>query len=179
MSEKKVVRRSVAIALGIACVILIAGLGGVMAYYSTVVNDKNTIYGSYASSHSHTDSDYNSLQSAYDNYVWSHGPPASQFVANELMIKFRQGMVPTEPNAAVGGYVQTGLSSIDALNAKYCIDSIEPLMRDPDEHEIKYGFDRVYLFKSTRDFDVQEAVEEYSTDPNVEYAEPNYIVTIR
>jgi len=104
--------------------------------------------------------------------------PASQFVANELMVKFRQGMVPTESNAAVGGCVQTGLSSIDALNAKYCIDSIEPLMRDPDEHETKYGLDRVYLFKSTRDFDVQEAVEEYSTDPNVEYAGPNGITTI-
>jgi hypothetical protein len=104
--------------------------------------------------------------------------PGSQFLANELMVQFRQGMVPTESNAAVGGYVQTGLSSIDALNAKYHIDSIEPAIQNPSEYFRKYGFDRLYLFKSTRDFDVQEAVEEYSTDPNVEYAEPNYITTI-
>jgi len=79
MSEKKVVRRSVAIALGIICIIFIAGLGGVMAYYSMVVNDKNTTYGSYVSSHSHTDSDYNSLQSAYNNYVSSHSHTNSEY----------------------------------------------------------------------------------------------------
>jgi hypothetical protein len=44
MSEKKVVRRSVAIALGIICIILIAGLGGAMAYYTMTINNKNTEY---------------------------------------------------------------------------------------------------------------------------------------
>ena len=67
MSEKKVVRRNVAIALGIACIILIAGLGGAMAYYSMVVNDKNTTYGSYVSSHAHTNSEYDSLSSQNTN----------------------------------------------------------------------------------------------------------------
>jgi hypothetical protein len=62
MSEKKVVRRSVAIALGIISIILIAGLGGAMAYYTMIVNDKNTTYDSYASNHTHTNSEY-------DNYV--------------------------------------------------------------------------------------------------------------
>jgi predicted PurR-regulated permease PerM len=61
MSQKKVVGRSIAIALGIVCVILIAGLIGAIAYYTTVINDKNSGYSSYASDHSHTDSDYNSL----------------------------------------------------------------------------------------------------------------------
>ena len=49
LSEKKVVRRSVAVGLGIVCVLLIAGFGGVMAYY--------------VSTHHHTDSDYDSLNS--------------------------------------------------------------------------------------------------------------------
>jgi len=72
MSEKKVVRRNVAIALGIACIILIAGLGGAMAYYSMVVNDKNTTYGSYVSSHAHTNSEY-------DGYVSSHSHSNSDY----------------------------------------------------------------------------------------------------
>lgn len=38
---RKVVGRSVAIALGIVCILLIAGLGGAMAYYTTTINDKN------------------------------------------------------------------------------------------------------------------------------------------
>jgi hypothetical protein len=90
MSEKKVVRRNVAIALGIACIILIAGLGGVMAYYSMVVNDKNTTYGSYASSHAHTNSDYNSLQSTYDNYVSSHSHTDSEY--NSLTVASLQNV---------------------------------------------------------------------------------------
>jgi hypothetical protein len=41
MSEKKLVRRSVAIALGIMCIILVGGLAGVLAYYIPMTNDKN------------------------------------------------------------------------------------------------------------------------------------------
>jgi len=41
MSEKKVVSRSVAIALGIICIVLIAGFGGAMLYTVTLLNDKN------------------------------------------------------------------------------------------------------------------------------------------
>jgi predicted PurR-regulated permease PerM len=44
MSEKKTARRSVAIALGIVCIILLAGIGGAMAYYTMTINDKNTKY---------------------------------------------------------------------------------------------------------------------------------------
>jgi len=39
---KKVVSRNFAIALGIICIILIAGLGGAMAYYTTAINNKQS-----------------------------------------------------------------------------------------------------------------------------------------
>jgi predicted PurR-regulated permease PerM len=39
---RKMVGRSVAIAFGIVCIILIAGLGGAMAYYTMTINNKNT-----------------------------------------------------------------------------------------------------------------------------------------
>lgn len=68
-SGKKVVGRNVAIALGIVCIILIAGLGGAMAYYTMVVNDKNATYDSYASSHTHTNSDFNTLNSTYQTWL--------------------------------------------------------------------------------------------------------------
>jgi DNA-binding transcriptional ArsR family regulator len=38
---RKAVRRSVAIALGIICIILIAGFGGAMAYYTFTISDKD------------------------------------------------------------------------------------------------------------------------------------------
>jgi hypothetical protein len=41
MSDKKMVRRSVAIALGIICLILVASLVGAFAYYMPMINDKN------------------------------------------------------------------------------------------------------------------------------------------
>ena len=46
--SKKMVSRNVAIALGILCIVLIAGLGGALGYYVT--------------NYSHTNSDYNSLE---------------------------------------------------------------------------------------------------------------------
>ena len=39
---RRVVGRNVAIALGIVCILLIAGLGGAMAYYTMTINDKNS-----------------------------------------------------------------------------------------------------------------------------------------
>jgi hypothetical protein len=72
MSEKKVVRRNVAIALGIVCILLIAGIGGAMAYYTMVINDKNTAYDNYASSHSHTNSGFNTLNQTYQDYLATH-----------------------------------------------------------------------------------------------------------
>jgi hypothetical protein len=59
---KKVVSRNVAIGLGIVCIIFIAGIGGAMAYYTTQINDRDTKYSDYVATHSHTDSDYDSLQ---------------------------------------------------------------------------------------------------------------------
>jgi hypothetical protein len=44
MSEKKMAGRNVAITLGIVCIILIAGLGGLTAFYTSIVGDRdNTV----------------------------------------------------------------------------------------------------------------------------------------
>ena len=58
MSEKKLVGRSVAIALGIACIILVVGIGGVMAYYTMQINNKDSTYNDFVSTHSHNDTEY-------------------------------------------------------------------------------------------------------------------------
>jgi hypothetical protein len=44
MSEKKKVDRNIAITLGIVCIILIAGMGGLTAFYTSIVSDRdNTV----------------------------------------------------------------------------------------------------------------------------------------
>ena len=79
MSEKKVVRRSVAIGLGIVCIILIVGIGGAMAYYTSINIDKDTTYKTYASTHSHTNSEFDSVNASYYDYMGNHSHTNSEF----------------------------------------------------------------------------------------------------
>ncbi len=69
-NSKKMVSRSVAIALGIICIILIVGLGGTLAYYSNYVGD-----------HSHTDEEYaiyRNIVNFADSAVWVNDQTISQ-----------------------------------------------------------------------------------------------------
>lgn len=50
-----------------------------MAYYTMVVNDKNTTYASYASSHSHTNSEFDALNSTYQGYMGTHSHTNSEY----------------------------------------------------------------------------------------------------
>jgi hypothetical protein len=93
MSEKKMVRRSVAIALGIICIILVTALGAVtyMGYSPTTTNSVTSLqnqinqlqdtYNNYVASHHHTDAEYDSLQSTYNSYVSTHGHSDSEYDA--------------------------------------------------------------------------------------------------
>jgi predicted RNase H-like nuclease (RuvC/YqgF family) len=60
MGEKSLVRRSIAIVLGVLCIILLGSTVGAVIFY-------NNAYNNYASTHSHTDSDYISLASQLAN----------------------------------------------------------------------------------------------------------------
>lgn len=78
-TPRKVVGRNVAVALGIICIILIASLGVViyMAYSPALststtslqsqINDLNSTYNSYVSAHTHTNDEFNSLNSQNTN----------------------------------------------------------------------------------------------------------------
>jgi predicted PurR-regulated permease PerM len=62
-NPKKMVSRSVAVALGIICIILVAGLGVVLFIgFSPTSGSLQTTYNDYVNDHHHTDEEYNSLQ---------------------------------------------------------------------------------------------------------------------
>lgn len=103
-------------------------------------------------------------------------PKEAEYEKNTLLVKFKEGTAPKERVLLPFGYVETGLLSVDFLNAKYRIDSMEPVINNPTDAEKEYGLDRLYLLKSTKDFDVMNALREYNLDPSVEYAEPNGIL---
>jgi hypothetical protein len=90
MSERSVVRRSIAIAVGIVCILLIASLGGILAYYVPIVSEKdksmsslNHAYNEYVRSHSYNNSDYialedklgeiNSVLNLTERVIWEEG----------------------------------------------------------------------------------------------------------
>lgn len=94
----KVVGRNIAIALGIICIVLVAGLAAViyMAYSPSVsnsttslqsqINDLNSTYNGYKSTHSHTNDEFNSLnsqnanlQNQYNTYVGDHNNTNEQY----------------------------------------------------------------------------------------------------
>jgi hypothetical protein len=93
---KKMVGRSVAIALGIACIILIAGIGGAMAYYTMAINKKNSTVTQLNQQMTNKDSQISSLNSQvaqlqewldgnkteYDSYVNSHSHTNSEYDSN-------------------------------------------------------------------------------------------------
>lgn len=68
MSYKKMVGRNVAIALGIVCIILVAGLAVVLLLsYSPTSGSLQTTYNNYVNDHHRTDEEYNSLSSQNTN----------------------------------------------------------------------------------------------------------------
>jgi hypothetical protein len=79
MSEKKVVSRNLAIVLGIIAIILLVGLVGAMVNYTTVINNKDATYRDYTSTHSHSNSEYNSLNSEYQDYVLNYSHSNSEY----------------------------------------------------------------------------------------------------
>jgi CRISPR/Cas system CMR-associated protein Cmr5 small subunit len=61
-NPKRFIRRSVPIALGIICIILVAGIGGTIAYYMSVLSNKDKIISSQSSQVSSLTSQNNQLQ---------------------------------------------------------------------------------------------------------------------
>jgi hypothetical protein len=78
--EKKVVSRTIAIALGIICIILIVGLLGVVANYTSIINDKdNTILsgGSQASNLQRQVNNLTAIINQQQSKIWVSNQPVS------------------------------------------------------------------------------------------------------
>ncbi|HEX78424.1 MAG TPA: S8 family serine peptidase [Dehalococcoidia bacterium] len=112
------------------------------------------------------------------------GPPAPSqppghhdFVPGELIIKLKpQGL---------GTCQESDLSSLAALNKKYAVTAMERVFRRPPPTEARSAsasaeatpdLSRIYRLHLPQDADVLAIAQEYQASPDVEYAEPNYIV---
>jgi subtilisin family serine protease len=127
-----------------------------------------------------------------------------KYIPDEIIIKFKE-TVEQDISTAVSRN-NVNISSLSGLNKKFKVKKASPLFRkrigkttsqakkafkammekakarSPEtiKHKPEGGsipdLSNIYVLKTEAKIDVLEAVKEYSKDPNVEYAEPNYLV---
>ncbi|MEO0080287.1 MAG: S8 family serine peptidase, partial [candidate division WOR-3 bacterium] len=96
---------------------------------------------------------------------------AGQFAPDRIIVKFRTDVAPVSD-----GSVITGLAEVDGLNRKWNIVSATPVFPGSASRlALKMGLNRVFVLAASGPFDVLQAVAEYRTLPNVEYAEPDHL----
>lgn len=125
-------------------------------------------------------------------------PSTPRYVAGELVVKVKP-KVGERLDAALQAHqppTHTGLVWLDALNGRYGVTAIAPLFANqPSLEEIQRKYpvrarrappgatspSLRYIYKVTmrRDADVEHAALEYGQQPDVEYAQPNYLATVQ
>jgi hypothetical protein len=127
--ERKVVGRTIAISLGIICIILAVGLVGAVADYTSILTGKDndisaltnrnnqlqiwlnankTLYNNYVANHHNTDSDYNSLATQNANLQDQYANLQSEY--NQLMINYTEALakIPADKGITIDGINYTG-----------------------------------------------------------------------
>lgn len=111
MSEKKMVRRSVAIALGIVCIILIAGIAEIWLYYLVQDINKNETITSLNNQVFNDDSKISSLQNQVSNLTDALNLQESTVWVDGGTVNIMNISPTYEENASFAGYVSVKVSS--------------------------------------------------------------------
>ncbi len=97
------------------------------------------------------------------------------FIPGEIIVKFKPGLSPKTKTSA--DITKIGITSIDTLNEKFCINNIDKVFKNKKSNDA-YGLSNFYKFVFPENKDIFSIIEEYQTDPNVEYAGPNPIMSL-
>ena len=94
----------------------------------------------------------------------------------EFIVKFKPEVI-VEPAVSINEVFTTGVASIDALNEQHHVsfgervfESFTYLARN------NHNLYNVFNFHIPEGANILSLIEEYSSDPHVSYAEPNYII---
>jgi hypothetical protein len=79
MMEKAAIGGKITIALGILCIVFVAGLGATIAGYASIINNKDNALQDYVSTHSHDNNEFNSLDASLNDYRATHSYTNSQY----------------------------------------------------------------------------------------------------
>ncbi len=123
---------------------------------------------------------------------------SARHVPGELIVKLRPAAGEVLKTVLAAGHpaTQTTLPWLDTLNRRFGVTRIEPLLHqhaDPEELARKYpqrarrapagtpvpSLRHVYKLMLPPEADISEAIAAYSAQPDIEYAHPNYLVTVQ
>ena len=120
------------------------------------------------------------------------------YVPGELIVKLtpEAGQVLDQALKVGRPPTATGLVWLDVLGQRYGVTTIVPLIRhhtDPEAIKAKFpgrakrappgaqpqGLRHIYTFQLRSDVNLLQAVTDFGSHPDIEYAQPNYRVTIQ
>jgi subtilisin family serine protease len=105
----------------------------------------------------------------------------SAFVPDEFIVKFKTNVADHVEQAMLQDKQQTGVPQIDALNERHKVqafDRVFKFVKSPEANTRlveEYGLNRTYLLEVAAGTDIKQAIADFASLADVEYAEPNYI----
>ncbi len=93
-----------------------------------------------------------------------------QFASEEFIVKFNVER-DIDISKSSNNYILTGIPTIDVLNEKHTVKAIERLFNSCEKPYLY----NIFKFIVPDNSDILSIIKQYSLDPNVIYAEPNYI----
>lgn len=132
---------------------------------------------------------FNQTDGLGENTTVGSEPSAPEYATDHLIVKFKADKTAAFNNQMAPAPTATGLSDIDRLNQKYKVDEMKRVFPDKPA-KAEGNFDRartafsapdlssIYILKMETGANIDQAVADYSRDPAVEYAEPDFVVTV-
>jgi thermitase len=112
------------------------------------------------------ENDFQNVQAKESKYKYS---------PDQIIVKFKSYI--TSEDITLGR-----LTNFEKLNAKYGVNNIKQLFKTIKDKEKlnnlkkSLGLTQLYVLKVQKNIDIDQMVIEYKQDPDIEYAEPDYIV---
>jgi len=94
------------------------------------------------------------------------------YLPGQLIVKFKPSS-----KVAIQSENQTNKDSLNQLFVRYKVQKIEKVFQK--NNQISYSpLDEIYKVELAKEIDLETALKEYQNDPNIEWAEPNYLVKL-
>ncbi|UCE08146.1 MAG: S8 family serine peptidase, partial [bacterium] len=116
-----------------------------------------------------------SVKAKPTNTSKSSASKSPEYVPGQIIVKLR-GDIKTKTIQKKSDKLSTGIPSVDAKIAKWNIKEIKKIFphKTPPTNPVIPDLSRIYQLNFSAEQDVMEIIDDFSTDNNIEYAEPRY-----